>query len=103
MNKKIILLVAILLIVAVIFVACKGNKDVEETTESTTESTTETTESTTGSLLNDFSDDEDSFIIPELITDEDESSTDTGFYIGGATDDGGEASISWEEIVGKNS
>jgi hypothetical protein len=57
MNKKIILLVAVLLIAAIVFVACKSNGDVEEPTESTTESTTETT---SGSLIGDISDGMDS-------------------------------------------
>lgn len=99
MNKKIILLVAILLLVVIVFVACKTNGDVEET-ESTTEPTSE---STTGSLLNDLSDGDESFIIPELYDPESTTSADSVIVIGGGEATEGEDSIEWNTIVGKNS
>ena len=99
MNKKIILLVAVLLIVAVIFVACKGKGDVEEPTESTTESTTETT---TGSLISDFSDGDNTPIIPEIY-DENAFSGEGDIIIGGQENSTGEDSIAWEEVIGNNS
>lgn len=110
MNKKIILVVAILLIVAVVFVACKGKGDVDETTESTTESTTETTtetttesaiESTTGELIiGDMSDEDFNTLIPGVIGDGSVSG-EGDIYIGGESDDAsGEDSIGWDEIIG---
>ena len=95
MNKKIILLVAVLLIVAVVFVACKGKGDVEESTESTTESTT-------GSLISDFSDDMGSSIIPGIY-DENAFSGEGDIIIGGQENSTGEDSIAWDEVIGNNS
>lgn len=92
MNKKIILLVAILLIVAVVFVACKGKGDDEKITESTTETTSEF-------VLHDYSDDNDSPIIPELF--DDEMVAGEGDIIFGDEENvQGEDSISWDEMVG---
>ncbi len=106
MNKKIILVVAILLIVAVVFVACKGKGDVDETTESTTESTIESTtesatESTTGELIiGDMSDEDFNTLIPGVIGDGSVSG-EGDIYIGGESDDtSGEDSIGWDEIIG---
>ncbi len=99
MNKKIILLVAVLLIVAIVFVACKSNGDVEEPTESTTESTTETT---SGSLIGDISDGMDSSIIPEIYN-ENAFSGEGDIIIGGQENNTGEDSIAWDEVVGNNS
>lgn len=98
MNKKIFLLVAILLIIAIVFVACKGKGDVEEPTESTTE----TTETTSGSLLNDMSDGGDSLIIPEIYDGNSFGDEDDVLVIGGdSNESSGEDSISWSEVVGK--
>ena len=96
MNKKIILVVAILLIVAVVFVACKGKGDVEETTESTTESATE---STSELIIQDMSDEEFNTLIPGIIGDD--MSGEGDIHLGGASDDAsGEDSIAWDEIIG---
>lgn len=101
MNKKIILLVAVLLIVAIVFVACKGKGDVEETTESTTESTTEATSSKVE--IGDVSDEELEIIVPEVY-DENAMSGEGVIHVGGDSgEQSGEDSISWSEIVGKNS
>lgn len=101
MNKKIILLVAVLLIVAIVFVACKGKNDAEETTESTTE----TTESTSVNIeLDDMSDgDFDMGIIPEVYDENETVDMDNVIVIGGQENATGEDSISWNEVVGKNS
>ncbi len=106
MNKKIILAVAILLIVAVVFVACKGKGDVEEPTESTTKSTTESkTEPTTVDLeIYDMSGDGvGTGIIPGVIEEGDMSGDDIIHVGGDSNGQDGEDSISWEEVVGKNS
>lgn len=92
MNKKIVLLVAVLLIVAVIFVACKGRDDVEEPTESTTESTSSRLE------LHDVSDELDSGIIPDIYM-EDDAWGEGDIAIGGNSgEQSGEDSIDWNEI-----
>lgn len=102
MNKKIILLVAVLLIVAIAFVACKGKGDVEEPTESTTESTTEPT--TVDLEIYDMSDDGvGTGIIPGVIEEGDMSGDDIIHVGGDSNGQDGEDSISWEEVVGKNS
>jgi hypothetical protein len=95
MNKKIILLVAVLLIITVVFVACKGKSDVEGTTESTTETTME-------SENNSESDDGDLILSPDIsdveILDENFGSGE-GFYIdGGSGELQGEDSIDWNEL-----
>ncbi len=97
MNKKIILVVAILLIVAVVFVACKGKEDVEATTESTTEA-----EETTELILQDFSDgDTPPAIIPEIYNENTTAGEGDVIVIGGQEDGDTEDSISWDEVVGK--
>lgn len=96
MNKKIILLVAVLLIVAIIFVACKGKDDVDGTTESTTESTDVNIE------LNPAGDEVENTIIPEIFEDEIVIGEDD-IVFGDEEDVTGEDSVSWDEIVGNNS
>lgn len=102
MNKKIILLVAVLLIVAIVFVACQGKGDVEEPTVSTTESTTEPT--SVDLEINDMSDGGlGTGIIPGVF-EEGDMSGDGIIHVGGdSNEEDGEDSISWEEVVGKNS
>ncbi len=95
MNKKIILVVAILVIVAVIFVACKGNNDVEEPTESTTETTIEIengSESYDGDLILSPGGDDDEYF---------DDTVDFGkgdIVIGGQENNAGEDTIGWDEI-----
>ncbi len=98
MNKKIILLVAVLLIVALVFVACKGKGDGDETT---TEPTVETTESTSPSIeIEDAGDALDSGILPGVIVDGDMSG-DGVINIGDQEEENSEDSIGWDEIIGK--
>ncbi len=102
MNKKIILLVAVLLIVAVVFVACKGKGDVDEpTTDSPTEPT-----SGNSIIIDDKSDELDSGILPGVIVDGDMSGDDV-INIGGQegnnndnNSNSGEDSIEWNVIIG---
>ena len=97
MNKKIILVIAILLIVAIVFVACKGKDDIDENTESTTE-TTETTDL----ILQDFSDgDTPPQIIPEIYNENTTAGEGDVIVIGGQENSDTEDSISWDEVVGK--
>ncbi len=96
MNKKIILLVAVLLIVALVFVACKGNDNDESTTESTTESTVAEVE------INDMSDELDSDILSGVIVEGDMSGEGI-INVGGQESTDGEDSISWDEVIGNNS
>lgn len=98
MNKKIIFVVAILLLVAVAFVACKGNEDTG-VTESTTESTTEIDSEI---VLHDPSADEGQTLIPELYDPDAEDDEDI-LYFGDEEDASKGDSISWDEIVGNNS
>ncbi len=92
MNKKIILVIAILLIVAVVFAACKGNGD-EEISESTTETTSDIV------LYDPYNDSN-----VELMPDESEDETVNGdgdiLYFGDEEDAPKEDGISWDEMVG---
>lgn len=102
MNKKIILLVAVLLIVAIVFAACKGKTDVEEPTESTTESKVESTnEPTSGELIiGDISDEDFNTLIPGTFEDGDMSGEGVIHVGGDSNESSGEDSISWSEVVG---
>ena len=94
MNKKIILLVAVLLVVAIVFVACKGKGDNEDPTESTTESTSSTVE------LNDIGDQLDNSIIPSVYN-ENSFSGEGVIHIGGdSSAQDGEDTIEWDEVIG---
>ncbi len=98
MNKKIILLVAVLLIVAVVFVACKGKGDVDEPT-------TDSPTSGSSIIIDDKSDELDSGILPGVIVDGDMSGDDV-INIGGQegnndnNSNSGEDSIEWNVIIG---
>ena len=92
MNKKIILLVAVLLIVAVVFVACKGKGDVEGTPETTI---TDVKESETEN------DNKDEFVIgtgEDVVFDDEIVYSEDDLFIGDSENPKGEDSISWDEL-----
>lgn len=91
MNKKIILLVAVLLIVAIIFVACKGKDDVgtpETTISDVNESGTE-------------NESKDEFVIgtgEDVVFEDEIVYSDDDLFIGDSENSKGEDSISWDEL-----
>ncbi len=92
MNKKIILLVAVLLIVAVVFVACKGKDDVEGTPETTI---TDVKESGTEN------DNKDEFVIgtgEDVVFDDEIVYSEDDLFIGDSENPKVEDSISWDEL-----
>lgn len=95
MDKKWILAIILLLVVSLVFVACKGNDDVEDPTESTTESTTETT---SGQFeIKPITDEEiGNSLVPEV----NDGSFPKGDIIIGDGNTSGEDTISWNDVVG---
>ncbi len=107
MNKNWIIALVLILAVVVVFAACKGNESEEITTQSTTQSSTP---SVTEPASDTESDDTDLELIPgdDLIISDSDYNDEGALVIGGDSsndsfDNSGEDSISWEEIVGKNS
>jgi hypothetical protein len=97
MNKNWIIALVLLLAVVVIFAACKGNDGDETTTESTTQPTT-------ASVIT-SEPDEDLELVPGedlVINDEGFNSDDVLIFGEDSSSQGGEDSLSWEEIKRKS-
>ncbi len=111
MNKSWIIALVLILAVVVVFAACKGNESEEITTQPTTQPTTQSeAPSATEPVSDTESDDTDLELIPgdDLIISDDDYNDEGALIIGGNTsdnsfDNSGEDSISWDEIIGKNS
>ena len=105
MNKKIVLVAVVLLLVAVLFAACKKDKYEGQPEQSTKPEITTNVDEKGAYVFNKDNEkvylvDEEGFNInPEDAVNMSPSKEEDGFFINGATDGDKNASISWEEIV----
>ena len=105
MNKKIVLVAVVLLLVAVLFAACKKDEYEGQPEQSTKPEITTNVDEKGAYVFNKDNEkvylvDEEGFNInPEDAVNMSPSKEEDGFFINGATDGDKNASISWEEIV----
>ncbi len=106
MNKKIVLVAVVLLLVAVLFAACKDKEDYSADPEQSTKPEITTNVDEKGAYVFNKDDekvylvDEEGFNInPEDAVNMSPSKEEDGFFINGATDGDKNASISWDDIV----
>lgn len=109
MNKKIVLVAVVLLLVAVLFAACKDKEDYSADPEQSTKPEITTNVDEKGAYVFNKDNekvylvDEEGFNInPEDAVNMSPSKEEEGFYVGGATDGEKVPNISWSDIE-KNS
>ena len=105
MNKKIVLVAVVLLLVAVLFAACKKDEYEGQPEQSTKPEITTNVDEKGAYVFNKDNEkvylvDEEGFNInPEDAVNMSPSKEEDGFFINGATDGDKNASISWDDIV----
>ncbi len=105
MNKKIVLVAVVLLLVAVLFAACKKDEYEGQPEQSTKPEITTNVDEKGAYVFNKNNEkvylvDEEGFNInPEDAVNMSPSKEEDGFFINGATDGDKNASISWNDIV----
>lgn len=108
MNKKIVLVAVVLLLVAVLFAACKKDEYEGQPEQSTKPEITTNVDEKGAYVFNKDNEkiylvDEDGFnIAPEDAVNMSPSKEEDGFFVGGATDGEKVPNISWDDIE-KNS
>ena len=108
MNKKIVLVAVVLLLVAVLFAACKKDEYEGQPEQSTKPEITTNVDEKGAYVFNKDKEkiylvDEDGFnIAPEDAVNMSPSKEEDGFFVGGATDGEKVPNISWDDIE-KNS
>lgn len=108
MNKKIVLVAVVLLLVAVLFAACKKDEYEGQPEQSTKPEITTNVDEKGAYVFNKDNEkiylvDEDGFnIAPEDAVNMSPSKDEDGFFVGGATDGEKVPNISWDDIE-KNS
>lgn len=108
MNKKIVLVAVVLLLVAVLFAACKKDEYEGQPEQSTKPEITTNVDEKGAYVFNNNNEkvylvDEDGFnIAPEDAVNMSPSKEEEGFFVGGATDGEKVPNISWDDIE-KNS
>lgn len=108
MNKKIVLVAVVLLLVAVLFAACKKDEYEGQPEQSTKPEITTNVDEKGAYVFNNNNEkvylvDEDGFnIAPEDAVNMSPSKEEDGFFVGGATDGEKVPNISWDDIE-KNS
>ena len=108
MNKKIVLVAVVLLLVAVLFAACKKDEYEGQPEQSTKPEITTNVDEKGAYVFNKDNEkiylvDEDGFnIAPEDAVNMSPSKEEEGFFVGGATDGEKVPNISWDDIE-KNS
>ncbi len=105
MNRKIVLVAVVLLLVAVLFAACKKDEYEGQPEQSTKPEITTNVDEKGAYVFNKDNEkvylvDEEGFNInPEDAVNMSPSKEEDGFFINGATDGDKNASISWNDIV----
>ena len=108
MNKKIVLVAVVLLLVAVLFAACKKDEYEGQPEQTTKPEITTNVDEKGAYVFNNNNEkvylvDEDGFnIAPEDAVNMSPSKEEDGFFVGGATDGEKVPNISWDDIE-KNS